>query len=324
MSGTRVGVTDLGGDILTSRTFDVDLAAGPDTVLPRMEAEFAAALERAGGGAEQVFGVGVGVPGAVELAAVTGAAAAHPWTDQPIASRLRGLYGVPITVDVDVNLLAVAEHRSNWPDAHVLLALKVGTAIGCGLVIDGRVVQGSSGLAGEIGHIRVGMSDARCVCGRRGCLSAVASGAAIVQQLRGQGIAVDSARDVAALAQAGLPAAADAIRTAGQHIGEVLAAAINLLNPDVIVVWGYLADGGEHLFDGIRDSVQHSGIPEAIRHVRLERSALGDDAGITGAAATVIEHSLMPSRIDDYLLRAQPTRPTQTPNGRGVRSLTHA
>lgn len=306
MSGTRIGVTNLDGNILTSGMIDVELATGPDAVLPRIEAEFRDVLRRVDASIEQVFGVGVGVPGNVELAAATGAAAAsHPWTDRPISARLRALFGVPITVGVDMNLLALAEHRAFFPEAEVLLALKVGTAIGCGIVVGGRVVQGGGGLAGEIGHTRVIGSDAPCVCGRSGCLAAVASGAAVAGRLRAQGLAAQSSRDVAALARSGIQEASDAVREAGREIGEIMAGAVNLLNPDVIVVWGYLADAGDPLFDGMRESIDRSGVEASSRHVRLKRSSLGDDAGIKGAAITIIERSLLPARIDRYLLNAQ-------------------
>ncbi len=300
LSGSRVGVTDLDGSILTSRTIDLDLADGPGSVLPRIEAEWREALDRTGSDSAAVFGIGLGVPGLVELARVTGTID-HPWTDRPIADRLGATWSAPVVVDQDVNFLALAEHRANHRDAEVLLALKVGTALGCGVVVAGRVVRGGAGLAGEIGHTRVAGSDALCACGNRGCLAAVASGAALVRSLRDQGVEVTSARDVARLAAAGVVQAAQAVRAAGREIGEVMAAAINLLNPDAIIVWGYLADAGDHLLAGMRERIYRSAIPGASGRVRLERASLGDDAGIRGAAATVIEQVLDPAEVDRFV-----------------------
>ncbi len=119
------------------------------------------------------------------------------------------------------------------------MCVKVGSAIGCGIAIDGHVVHGVDGLAGEIGHTQVLGRKDPCGCGNRGCLSAVASGAAVVEQVApGQikpsnsaGFDVHHVRDVAALANAGVPEATEAIRQAGRHIGQVLAGCVNLLNP---------------------------------------------------------------------------------------------
>ena len=145
LSGSRVGVTDLAGTVLTSRTIDLDLSAGPASVLPRIESEWRQALKQVVEGGTEVFGIGLGVPGPVELARVAGSVFNHPWTDRPIAERLRATWAVPVLVDQDVNLLALAEHRANHVDAEVLLALKVGTALGCGIVVRGRIVRGGTG-----------------------------------------------------------------------------------------------------------------------------------------------------------------------------------
>lgn len=305
LSGSRVGITDLDGAVLSSQTIDVDLAAGPDVVLPVIESEWRRCIDALPG--RPVFGIGLGVPGPVELARL-GMGIDRPWVDRPVAGRLRSGWAVPVVVDHDVDLLALAEHRANHPDAEVLLALKVGTALGCGVVVGGRVVHGGSGLAGEIGHTRVQGSDALCDCGNRGCLAAVASGAALVRHLRDHGVEVGSSRAVARLAQAGSVPAAQAVRAAGRRIGEVMAGAINLLNPDAIVVWGYLADAGEHLLAGMREEIFRSAVPGSSAHVRLERASLGDDAGIRGAAASVIEAVLDPAAVDRYVALAEQRR----------------
>ncbi len=314
LSGSRVGVTDLDGSVLTSRTIDLDLADGPESVLPRIESEWRDALGRSGHASAAIFGIGLGVPGPVEFARVT-RTIDHPWTDRPLADRLTATWSVPVVVDHDVNLLALAEHRANHRDAEVLLALKVGTALGCGVVVRGQVVRGGAGLAGEIGHTRVAGSDALCACGNRGCLAAVASGAAIVRILREQGVDVGSARDVARVAAAGDVPAAQAVRGAGREIGEVMAAAINLLNPDAIIVWGYLADAGDHLLAGMRERIYRSAVPGGSASVRLERASLGDDAGIRGAAATVIERILTPEAVDRLVTARGDDRASLAPTG---------
>jgi predicted NBD/HSP70 family sugar kinase len=300
MSGIRVGVSDLAGTILVTRSADVEIGLGPDEVLSRLEAELDRALDDAGRTREHVFGIGI--PGRIELETAPGIGSSRPWREFPIEQRLTSAFGVPAVVGRGTSLLSVAEHHDFHPDADVLLGVKAGTVIECGVVIDGRIIPGRGGLVGEIGHTPVAGSDALCVCGNSGCLNAVAGGAALVRSLTGQGYPVDSARDVAVLAQEGVVAAGQAVREAGRQIGEVLAGAVNLLNPDVIVVWGYLADAGEQLFAGIRESLYRDGVPAATQHLALERARLGDDAGIRGAATTVIEQVLSPAQVDQLVL----------------------
>lgn len=304
MSGARVGVSDLAGEMLTTRSADIDIGVGPEKVLTLVEKEFDRALEQVGESRTSVFGIGVGVPGRVELetAPGVGATATRPWRHYPIDRRLAMAFGVPVFVGRGVSLLAIAEHRAFWPSVSVLLGVKVGTVIECGIVVDGRIVAGGDGLAGEIGHTPVMGSDALCACGNRGCLNAVAGGAALARYLASEGHDVETARDVALLAQEGVGLAGQTVREAGRQIGEVLAGAINLLNPDVITVWGYLADAGEQLFAGMRETIYRSGVPAATHHVRLEHARLGDDAGIRGAATTVIEEVLRPESVDQYIL----------------------
>lgn len=300
MSGLRVGVYDLAGEPLATRSTDIPVSDGPEAVLGALEAAFDAQLAAAGRTRGDVMGVGIGVPGRIELetAREGGSSAARPWISYPVRERLAATYGVPVSVGRGVALLAMAEHRAFYPEASVLLGLKVGTVVECGVVVDGRIVDGGSGLAGEIGHTPVPGADTVCVCGNRGCLNAVAGGGAIAAELTARGYPVDSARGVADLTQQGLVEAGQAVREAGRRIGAVLAGSVNLLNPDVIVVWGYLADAGDQLFAGLQESLYRMGVPAATRHVRIEYTRLGADAGIRGAAVSTTEEILSAPNID--------------------------
>lgn len=303
MSGTRVAVTDLDGGVLWSETVDLDIGHGPDLVLGRIESEFRRALDELGQPLERVHGIGIGLPGKVELATAhrTTNGSARPWIEYPVADRVAQSFHNPVFVDQDVNLLALGEHRASWPDVEVFMFIKVGTVIGCGIVIGDRIVRGVAGLAGEIGHTHVPDAAIECACGNRGCLSAVAGGGALAAMLSELGHDTPTARDVAQLAHDGEVVASQAIRAAGRQIGEVLSGAINLLNPGVISVWGYLADAGDQLFAGIQESIYRYAVHGATQGLKLERSHLGNDAGIRGAAMMVVEHSLVPDAIDRYL-----------------------
>jgi hypothetical protein len=166
----------------------------------------------------------------------------------------------------------------------------------------------------------------------------VASGSALVKQIAADGIDVHHVSELVALAKAGHPDAVRVIRDAGRMIGEVLASAVNLLNPSVIVTWGYLTEAEAPLFAGIREGLYQKALPGASRELHLMSAALGELAGVRGAAMSVIEEVVEPSAVDRMILSqswsdawkhrrpaadAQPTgRHTGPPATPGVRRLT--
>lgn len=302
MSGTLAAVTDLAGEVLWIRQVHVDVAEGPDAIGAVLLEQFGTGLA-AVGAHRRVHGIGIGMPGDIEIAARNGGRAdpgTPRWDANIIASRLNGRFDCPVLLDRDVNYLALGEHRTSWPNSTALLCLKVGTVVAAGLVVDGEVVRGAGGLFGEIGHTKVPGATAPCACGSRGCLNTVAGGAVLAAALRAKGHDARSARDVTALAGRGVVDAVEAVRDAGVQIGEVVASAINLLNPDVVTVWGYLVDAGEQFLAGVHEAIYKNALPTSARILTLERSRLGDDAGIHGAALSVTEHALSPERVDAY------------------------
>ncbi|MCF7547906.1 ROK family protein [Pseudonocardia sp. WMMC193] len=298
MSGTLTAVTDLAGEVLWIDQVHLDVAEGPDAVSAMLADRFTTGLD-AVGGRRRVHGVGIGLPGDIEIAARNGGGGV-PWDGDAITARLAGRFDCPVFTDRDVNYLAVGEHRTSWPQSTTLLCLKVGTVVAAGLVINGEVVRGAGGLFGEIGHSKIAGATGPCACGSRGCLNTVAGGAVLASALRAKGHDAHTARDVTALASRGVVDALEAVRDAGVQIGEVVASAINLLNPDVVTVWGYLVDAGEQFLAGMHEAIYKNALPTSARALTLEQSRLGDDAGIRGAALTVIEHALSPERIDAY------------------------
>ncbi len=299
MSGMLMAVTNLAADVLWYRKVDLDVSEGPEALIAALEHHFGEGLEELGAGTGRLYGLGIGLPGDLEITA-TGSATAS-WRTFPLAERLQARYERPVFVDRDVNFLALGEHRTSWPDARVFLCLKVGTVIACGLVIDGQVVGGATGLLGEIGHTKVGGHDDPCTCGSRGCLNTVAGGAALAARLHAHGFDVRNAREVSELANRGVLEAVQAVREAGRQIGDVIAGAINLLNPDVIAVWGYLVDAGDQFLVGMQEAIYKTALPASARAVSIARSPYGDDAGLRGAALTVIEHTLNPEAIDAFV-----------------------
>jgi predicted NBD/HSP70 family sugar kinase len=297
----RLAVCDLGVHPLVEEPVELPIAAGPDEVMRQLEEHFDGLLSQAGVTRADVRGVGVGVPGPVEFA--TGRPVNPPimpgWDGFPFASRLMDAFGAPALVDNDVNIMALGEHWTSWRHAENLLYVKVGTGIGCGIVASGHIHRGAQGAAGDIGHIRVaGFDEVVCSCGNHGCVEAVAGGGAVARQLRELGRDVVDTRGVVTLARSGDAEAVQLVRRSGRLLGEVLAGAVNLVNPAAIVIGGDLAHAHEQLFAGVREIVYQRSLPLATQHLRIVRSELDDRSGIVGAAVMAVEHVLAPEAVD--------------------------
>jgi predicted NBD/HSP70 family sugar kinase len=299
----RLSVSDLAGNVLAEQTGRRAIAEGPQLILGWVRDSFLAQLERLGIGVDQVIGVGIGVPGPVEFAA--GRAVNPPimpgWHGFSIPAFFADAFpGVDVLIDNDVNIMAVGEYNAYWRQSvSDLIFVKIATGIGAGIISNGQLQRGAQGAAGDIGHIRASEHlDLICPCGNAGCIEAVASGSALARRLHALGQDTSTARDVVALVQNGNPDAVRLVREAGRLLGEVLAHAVNLLNPSVLVIGGDLAKAQQQLFAGIREAVYRRSSSLATGHLQIMRTRLGDRAGVIGAAALVLDQRLSPEAIN--------------------------
>ncbi|WP_030166526.1 ROK family transcriptional regulator [Spirillospora albida] len=280
-----LAVCDLAGSVLAS-------AAGPPPetsaakTLPRLLDDWTDLLRASGIDPSSVRGVGLGVPDAVEHATGT-------WNGLETGPPIRDRFGVPAYLDNEVNAAALGEHQAH-PGVDDLLFVKVSTGIGAGLIAGGRIQRGALGAAGEIGHVPVpSASEAPCRCGNVNCVEAVAGGAALLARSPAGDLS-----GLAALARAGDPATVALLREAGRRIGEVVATAVNLLNPAVVVLGGDLVGTDEALIAGVREIVYQRSTALATRSLRIEPSRQGESAGLAGCAAMVLDRLLSPEAID--------------------------
>lgn len=297
---SRLAVCDLDANPLVESYREIRIADGPDAVLGWVLEGFGALIDETGGTADDVRGVGIGVPGPVDFAA---GRAIHPpimpgWDGHPIGDRFTEHFGVPVLVDNDVNIMALGEYWVMHPKVDDFMFVKVGTGIGTGLILGGRLHRGARGAAGDIGHVQTGPVEVMCRCGNPGCLEASAGGAALARDLRKKGHEAEVSRDVVALVRAGNHDAIQEVRDAGRLIGRVLAATVNLLNPAVISIGGDLAGAGEQLMAGIREAIYQRSTAMSTNELRITTGTLGDRAGIIGAAALTIEHIFDPATIN--------------------------
>jgi predicted NBD/HSP70 family sugar kinase len=306
----RACVVSLTGEILAEHSGALAIEDGPDAVLGELGRWFAELLEKAGHRAEEVCGIGLAVPGPVDLE--SGRVVQPPimpgWDGYDIRGRLAaafsghtGIGPVPVLVDNDANLMAYGEQRTAYPDCSAFVLVKVSTGIGAGVVVDGSLYRGVDGGAGDLGHIRVPAgAEALCRCGSYGCLAAVASGGAVARRLAAAGVPAASGSDVRDLLASGHPEAAALARDAGRQVGDVLATVVTLLNPGVLMIAGDLA--GTPFLTGVRELLYQRALPRSTARLEVVTSRLGERAGLIGAGALVVEHLYAPERIEERLV----------------------
>lgn len=297
----RLAITDLAADVLAESSLEITIGDGPEAVLEAVTSELLGLLDGLGRPRQDVFGVGVGLPGPVEHGA--GRPTSPPimpgWDGFDVPSFLQRAVDVPTLVDNDVNIMALGEHRAQWPTVQGLVFIKVATGIGAGIITDGQLWRGEIGAAGDLGHMAVpGGRQVPCRCGNAGCLEALASGHAMVSALQEQGCSIERTAQLVDLVRAGDTTAMHAVREAGRDIGRVVAGMVNLLNPSVIVIGGTISAVGEHLLAGIREVVYRRSLPLATQELRIVTSRTMGRAGVLGAAQMVMQDVLSPSAID--------------------------
>ncbi|MBJ8344335.1 ROK family transcriptional regulator [Antrihabitans sp. YC2-6] len=300
-SGFVASVCDLSGTPLRHQNHSVDVWDGPDRVLGLVETAFARLLYDD----DEIWGVGVGVPGPVEFASgrVVNPPIMTGWDGFDIAGWFSKRYPGPAIVENDTNSRAVAESRQTGTDN--LIALKIGTGIGSGLVFNGQIIRGNEGAAGDIGHILATAADQLaplpCRCGNVGCVEAYAGGWALIRDLSAAGVDVTSVAEVATLVQQGQMDAVRSVRNAGRVIGEAIASLVSILNPATIVISGQLAACDEILLSGIREKIFQRALPLATRNLQLRRSDLGELAGVTGLALITADRLLGVDNVDQTI-----------------------
>ena len=212
------------------------------------------------------------------------------WRDVPLAELLRAATGLPTVVENDVNALAVAEQLFDaGRDVASFAVVTVGAGVGCGFVVDHELVHGSSGMAGEIGHVVVDPEGEACRCGNRGCLETIAADGAILAAIRRSGgPALNNVGEAAVLARQGDEAAREAFSRAGTMLGRAIATLVNILDPSLVVLSGEGVAASDLLMDSLREELAARTFAEA--EPELVTRPLGDEMWARGAAANVLRH----------------------------------
>lgn len=302
LGGTNVrsAVVDEAGRITHHNKLSVAGSRSADAVIDRIIACVSQTMD--GCGRERVVGVGVGTPGLIiaETGIVVYAPNVPGWTDLPLKAILENRLNLPVAIENDANAAAIGEH---WVGAgkgvRHMICMTLGTGVGGSIILNNQIWRGANGAGGEVGHTTVIENGVLCGCGAPGCLEAYASAPAIARQARealldGQDSmltqlcgsdprALTSAM-VAEAAQAGDPVAFAVMHRSATLLGVAIASLTNLLNPELFVIGGGVINAGNLIFDPIWEEVHRRAYKWSASILRIVPAALGDDAGIIGAA----------------------------------------
>ncbi|BBZ30233.1 sugar kinase [Mycolicibacterium madagascariense] len=299
ISRTRLAVCDLAGEVLSIGDIDQEVALGPDDLMPDVVKRLDVMLQDHPG--VPIYGVGLSLPGTVdrERGCSRDSPILRGWDGvelRPYFDELPRLAGVPVVLDNDSNAIAAVESQG-YDD---VLVIKASSGLGAGIVAGGVLQRGAAQAAGEFGHNKIAAAQGLpCRCGDTGCVEAIAGGWAVVHALQQQGHLVRHLRDVVELAHGGDAEARRMIRDSGRYVGEVLASAVNLLNPAIVVVAGDMAGAYEIFVAGLRETLYGNATAQATRTLEVVPAAHGARSGTVGGAVMVLDEVLSARAVDE-------------------------
>ncbi len=306
-SHLSVALGDYSARILEETEVPFRVDVGPQEGLQNADTILKELLRKRGLSATDLSGVGIGVPGPV--IADKGMVMAPPimpgWDRFPIRAALEQKWGTAVTLNNDAELGALGEWAYGAGRGENNLAfIKVGSGIGAGLIINRQIYGGTTGSAGEIGHLTVEENGPLCACGNHGCLEAFAGGHAIAAQgrklvasgkrtlLSEKSLDSITARDVVEAARRGDLAAQEIIKRSGTYIGIAIAGLINLINPSTVIIGGGVAQVGDLLTGPIRQAARERSLRASEHRVRITTAMLGRRSSLIGALVQAIHASI--------------------------------
>ncbi len=310
LGGTNIvtgALPEDGSRQISIRSVPTEPERGADGVVERIAGEIeqviAATMVETGATREDFIGVGIGSPG--PLNREKGIVIVTPnlgWKNFPLRDRISERVQLDATLDNDANCATLGEW---WAGAarkgRNVVGMTIGTGIGGGLILDGKLYHGASDVAGEIGHTTIDSTGRRCKCGNYGCLEAYASGPAIAERareaLRGepestlpQMVEGNLERITAAMvyeaSTLGDVVAREVVRDTARFLGAGVANLLNIFNPDIVVIAGGVTQAGAPLFNPLRAEVRRRAFRPAVDACRIVPGSLGGSAGVVGAVAT--------------------------------------
>lgn len=300
----KIALVDREGAISYSNSIPTRAELGYEYTISAMKQAITDLMAATNTDKNNIEGIGFGFPGQIDYknGIVKNAPNIPGWVEVPIAEAMEKEFGIPTRVDNDVRCAALGElNFGAGKGCENLICITVGTGIGSGLVINGKLVRGASNAAGELGHIKLNTTGGPlCGCGDFGCLEAYASGPSIVamaeEYIKGgkstkfRELAEDGEITPYIVSQAAAQGDGVAKRIftiMGEYIGVGLASVVNLLNPEKIIIGGGVADAGDILFNPIRETIAKRAMPIQASAVEIVPAGLGNSAGVIGASLLI-------------------------------------
>ena len=302
-TNVKIALVNDKGNIIYSNSIPTHAEMGYEYTINNMKEAIRVLLKETKITVKEIEGIGFGFPGQIDCqnGIVRLAPNIPGWVEIPVADIMEKEFKIPVKVDNDVRCAALGElNFGAGIGCKNLICITIGTGIGSGLIINGKLVRGASNAAGEIGHIKLDMTGGPlCGCGDRGCLEAFASGPGIVAMAEEyiKGGKSTKYRElanpditpyiVAEAAKQGDPVAKKIFAIAGEYIGIGLASVVNLLNPEKIIIGGGVAAAGEILINPISESLKKRAMHIAGAAVQVVPALLGNTAGVIGASLLI-------------------------------------
>jgi glucokinase-like ROK family protein len=298
-----IALADFTARIIHEADFPLDIKDGPEVCLTAANQNLLKALESQGLSLSDLTAVGVGVPGPVitEAGMVVSPPIMPGWDHYPIRTALEKMLGCPVTLNNDAELGALGEWAYGAGRGEKNVAyIKVGSGVGAGLILNQQIYGGTTGAAGEIGHLTIEENGPLCSCGNHGCLEAFAGGHAIAKQgqllvksgkrtlLSELPLEKITAHEVAEAARRGDLHAQEILRRAGTFIGIAIAGLINLFNPSIVIIGGGVAQVGDIITAPIRQAVRERAMHASEQSVRITTGMLGRRSLLIGAIVQAI------------------------------------
>ncbi len=300
-TSVKLGLFDIQGNVIEKWEIPTRTENGGQNILPDIAAGIHAKMKEKGIAKEDVAGVGVGVPGPVDGEGIVHRAVNLGWGEVDLKKELTSLLGdMRVEGGNDANVAALGEMWKGGGQGHKnLVAVTLGTGVGGGIIINGKIMTGAKGAGGEIGHIHVEDNETEaCGCGNYGCLEEYASATGVTRLAKRMLKANDkpsalrqgeiSAKAVFDAVKQGDELAIEVAKQFGEYLGKGLGIVAGVIDPEIFVIGGGVSKAGEVLFDYIRPPYERTAF-HACKNTKFALATLGNDAGIYGAAKMVLD-----------------------------------
>lgn len=294
------------GDIIHKVEIDSERERGPDGVIENICRSIRLVITESKKAEDEIAAIGLGSPGPLNTkkGIVSNAVNLPGWVKIPLRDRVEKVFRVPANLENDANAAAYGEYwKGAGQDSSLMLAYTLGTGVGGGIIINGKLIRGTTDCAGELGHITIIPDGRLCSCGNRGCVEAYASATALVRIAelnikQGRSLLLQkwinegkilTAKLIDEAHKAGDAFAKEILEDVGYYLGLGVASMVMSLNPDVIVIGGGMIKAGEVILAPLRREVGCRVFPEHFQNLKIVPAQLGNDAGVIGSACLALD-----------------------------------